>query len=491
MKLFELLKHFPELVVYNPQKLNPNITNITCHSQKVAPGSLFVAKRGAKEDGNRYSIDAVNRGAVVVLTEIINPELNAVQLKSTNILEAEGKLAHVLYGKPSDTMLMVGVTGTSGKTTTAYAIRHIFEMAKIHSGLIGTVEYIVGGVRIPAERTTPDAPTTHQLLYDMAKAGAKAGVMEVSSHALCQGRVEGIEFDIAAFTNLTHEHLDYHKSMEEYCDAKNLLIRSLVPKELAAKPHKPKCAVVNSDSPWLSRFLEGLRVDKLTYSILAQADLQAKNIAFSKQKTTFELHYKNRKYSVEIPLVGLFNVENMLAAIGVTLASGLSLDVIIAACKTFKGPPGRLERVENSKGLQIYIDYAHKEDALKNVLQTLRPCTKGKLIVVFGCGGDRDREKRPRMGQIAESLADLVILTSDNPRSEEPQAIIEEIKKGFKDFQKQYDILDRKEAIAFALSKATAEDIVLIAGKGHEKKQEFFDRVIPFDDVLVAYEATL
>lgn len=483
MKLETILTHFPEFVVHNPTKLNPTISGITCNSKLAQPGFLFVAKSGSREDGNKYSLDAIERGAVAIVAGCFNPSLpQEIQLISPNIIQDEGRIAHIVLNKPSEKLHMVGITGTSGKTTTSYAIRHILESSYMKSGLLGTVEYIVGGVSQLATRTTPDASTTHTLLSEMVDAHDQACIMEVSSHALCQGRVEAVDFDVAVFTNLSHEHLDYHSSMEEYAEAKNRLFSTL---------KTNKSAVVNLDSPWLSHIVKELKAPCLTYSTTQKADLQAVDISYSNLGTKFILHMQGTEYLVQTPLIGKFNVENALAAIGAGIKSGVPIEDIIRALSTFQGPPGRLQQVPNSKGLALYIDYAHKEDALRNVLDTLKACVKGRLMVVFGCGGDRDREKRSKMASVAEEYCDLVIVTSDNPRSEDPEKIIEEIAQGFKFPERHTYLIDRKAAIQYAVSQANQADIVLIAGKGHEKYQEFRHHTISFDDWTVTYEASL
>ncbi len=500
MKISDFLNAFPMIKAYG---LNDNdtylsdtcLTGVTSSSKDVRKGYLFVAKRGSKFDGRVYIPEAIERGAVAVLSECYTQNISVPQLVVEDLTLIEGDVCHNLNKKASDKLLMIGVTGTSGKTTTTYAIRHILEHQRQNIGLIGTVEYIMGPTRVEASRTTPDLASTHSLLHEMVKASADAAIMEVSSHALTQGRVDSVEFDIAVFTNLTHEHLDYHQTMDAYCEAKGRLFTGIKPKSISRKPHLPKVAVVNRDDLWCDKITSGLRVEKITYSLTQEADLRAHQIQMTNQGTSFEVIYKSRSYPVQIPLIGRFNIENILAALGATLAAGISIEHAIDACRTFNGPPGRLERVPNDVNLSVYVDYAHKEDALRKVLNTLRETLssskKGRLIVVFGCGGDRDREKRPKMGRAAEEIADVVIITSDNPRSENPLDIIDQICHGFKSPHNHIVLPDRRDAISYAIQIATSDDIVVIAGKGHEKKQEFRDHVVPFDDCQVASLATL
>ncbi|HXF28948.1 MAG TPA: UDP-N-acetylmuramoyl-L-alanyl-D-glutamate--2,6-diaminopimelate ligase, partial [Chlamydiales bacterium] len=383
-----------------------------------------------------------------------------------------------------------GITGTSGKTTVSYAVRHIFQALNLNPGLIGTIEYSFGTTSYPAQRTTPDVITNHKYLKEMVRHGAQACVMEVTSHALTQKRVAHIEYDIAVFTNLTHEHLDYHKTMNEYFASKLELFASLVPQKESIKDALPKVAIINADSNYAERIIAETRVDVLTYGIEKKAHLMGQNIRYTPQGTHFLATFEDEKAEFFWPLVGRFNVSNALAAIAVGLCLGLSLQELAPILQSFKSAPGRLEKVENKRGLHIYVDYAHKMDALQNVLSTLQECKKdkGKLITVFGCGGDRDKEKRPMMAKVAEEFSDVVIITSDNPRSEKPETIVEEICSGFTRKTNHFIELDRKQAIAKAIDMATSDDLILIAGKGHETKQEFAHHIIDFDDRIVAQE---
>jgi len=487
MKLKQLVKGLKEAVIKGSKEIE--ISGLSANSKLVGPGYLFVAKRGLKSDGNRFVRDAIQAGATSILSDIYDPSLGSItQIIHPDVVEAEAQLAANFYQNPSLELCMVGITGTSGKTTTSYAIRHIFETLNLQAGLIGTIEYAVGKNSYPAIRTTPDVITNHKLLKEMLKNGAQSCVMEVTSHALVQKRFAHIEYDIAVFTNLSHEHLDYHNTMEEYLKAKRILFENLAAKSECKKTAFPKMAVVNADSPWTEKLLEGLKLNVLSFGIEKQAHIVASDIRFTKEGSTFCVHTNDEKEEFFWPLVGRFNVYNALAAIGVGLTLGLSLEELVPILRNFYSAPGRLERIPNAQGLNIYVDYAHKVDALKNVLSTLRECTKGRLITLFGCGGDRDREKRPMMARAAEELSDVVIITSDNPRSEDPDAIIAEITSGFQHPERHLIEKDRAEAIKRAIELATPEDIVLLAGKGHETKQEFQHKVIDFDDRLHAKE---
>lgn len=479
MKLKHLIKDAPEVTVKGPKDIE--VMGIAANSHLVAPGFLFVAKRGANYDGSQFIPQAIASGASAILTDMYDPSLkNITQICSPHVERTEAFLASTFWGHPSQQLQMVGVTGTSGKTTTAYLVRHLFAHFKIQSGLMGTVVYIAGNRQHAAIRTTPDVITTHSFLNEVLQSGATACVMEVSSHALVQGRTDQVGFDTAIFTNLTHEHLDYHHTMEAYASAKSLLFKNLC--------QKPDClAVYNNDDSWANIIVGNTPARKISFSLESNADVTARNICFTNLDTSFDLHYAEKVAHVHWNLAGRYNVANALAAASAFLGRGYPLEEVSKGLETFSAPPGRLERVKNAKGLAIFVDYAHKEDALQKVLKTLREATPGKLIVVFGCGGDRDKQKRPKMAKVAEELADLVIVTSDNPRSENPTNIIREICTGFtKD--RHIVVPDRKNAIHEAIRRATTSDIVVIAGKGHERQQIFSHGTVPFDDCLVAQE---
>lgn len=482
MKLRKLFKDVKNAQIKSAK--DPEITGICSNSKLVAPGNLFIAKKGFIDDGSLYIIEAVAAGAGAILTDMYDPSLKqAVQIIHPAPDTIEGHLASIFHRNPSEELFMVGVTGTNGKTTTSFFLKYLMDqLSGQGSGLIGTIEYIVGQHRYQAVRTTPDVLTNQKMLRDMCNHGCKSAVMEVTSHALTQGRVDNIDFDAAVFTNLTLDHLDYHGTMDAYCSAKNLLFRNL------GKNKKHACAVVNNDSGWLGKIVEGCTAKILTYAIEGQADLKASTINLTPKGTEFQLHYEGDVYPVSIPLVGRFNVYNCLASIGVCLVKGEPLQKILPLLAKCPPIPGRLEAVSNNQELKIYVDFAHTDDALENVLETLAELKSGKIITVFGCGGDRDKSKRPRMGKVAEKYSDHVIITSDNPRSEVPEQICIQVAQGFIDAKKYQIEIDRKKAIHLAIKMAKPEDIVLIAGKGHEISQVFAHKTIEFNDRKVAEE---
>ncbi|MBS0654769.1 MAG: UDP-N-acetylmuramoyl-L-alanyl-D-glutamate--2,6-diaminopimelate ligase [Verrucomicrobia bacterium] len=483
MKLKQLLKQLPKDLAPVEVKGSKEIeiTGITANSQQILPGNLFIAKKGATFDGTRFIQEAFKAGAVAALTDMYDPSLKGlVQIICEDVVRLEAYLAAAFYEHPSDSMWMVGITGTNGKTTTTYAARHILEACGITCGLIGSIEYIVGKNRYISTLTTPDVCRNHKLLREMRSLGCSAAVCEVSSHALDQGRVAYIHYDVAVVTNLNHEHLDYHGSMESYFQAKARLLQEL---------GSDKVALVNADDPWADRFIAASRAKVLTFGIENNADIQAKQIQLSVSGSRFIVSYRGEEQSFSIPLVGRFNVYNALAATGVALTRGIHLKDSASALASFPTVSGRLEPVVNPRGLHIFVDHAHKPVALQNVLQTLKEVQAGRIITVFGCGGDRDRQKRPLMAQISEEFSDITIVTSDNPRSESPQAIVDEIVSGFARPQEHIIELDRRKAIRKAVELAKPGDIILIAGKGHETQQIIASRSIDFDDRIVAGEA--
>lgn len=477
MKLKKLFKDIDEALIKGSKELE--VTGICSNSKFAAPGNLFIAKKGLVDDGVNFISEAIQAGAIAILTDMYDPSLkNVTQVIHPRPAHIEGEITARYYQNPSDELFMVGITGTNGKTTTSYLIKYLFDQLDKSNpaGLIGTIEYLVGNHRHQATRTTPDVVTNHKMLREMCHQGCKSCIMEVTSHALDQGRVNHIHFDVAVFTNLTLDHLDYHKSMEDYCNAKNKLFSSL-------QTH----AVVNKDSPWTEKIIKGSKAKILTYGLNKPADLYATDIKLSSDGTIFTLHYQEKEIICNIPLVGRFNVYNCLAATAVCLLKGHPLEKIIRLLPSLPAVSGRLEPVKNTLGLKILVDFAHTGDALENVLECLSEFKTQKIITVFGCGGDRDSTKRPKMARVAEKYSDLCIVTSDNPRSEDPQKIIDDIIKGFE--STHYIIEpDRKAAIELAIQKANPGDILLIAGKGHETYQIFAHKTIEFDDRKVAKE---
>lgn len=459
------------------------ITGICANSKLVAPGNLFIAKKGLSHDGAEFIPEAIAAGAVAVLTDLYNPFLpDVVQVIHSDVNMVEALFAKEYYDLADEKLFLVGITGTNGKTTTACLVKHILDKLGSLCGLISSIEWIIGTHHFSTNQTTPDVLTNFKLFNDMALAKCKSCAMEVSSHALDQGRVKEIEFDVAVFTNLDQDHLDYHLSIQKYLQAKLKLFE-----QLGRTTHKgPKTAIINLDSAYAEEIIKNTKVQVLTYGIDSRADLYASQIKLTPEGIECFVHYRQEKIKMITSLIGKHNLYNLLAGTGVGLSRGYSLKKIIHVLKSFNQVPGRLEKVANSKGLHIFVDYAHTENALECVLSALREIKKGKLIVVFGCGGNRDRQKRAKMGNIAEKLADVVIVTTDNPRQEDPQEIVKDILKGCKNPNAVLTILNRKEAIFSAIERGSSEDIVLIAGKGHETCQVFSQQSVVFDDRLVA-----
>lgn len=477
MKLKTLLKTLPRsllesLVIKGSKEIE--ITGVSAHSKYVAPGHLFVAKRGSSFDGNLYIRDACLSGATAILTDLYNPCCSTLtQLIHPELTRLEPLLARAFHKEPSKELFMVGVTGTNGKTTTTCCIKQLLDGFGISTGLIGTLGYEVGQAHYEATHTTPDVCTNQKLLRDMVRHACKAAAMEVTSHALHQGRVAGIDFNVALFTNLTQDHLDYHQTMESYAEAKRTLFTSLLPSATA---------IFNADSPYCAFMQEGTKARILTYGIEKSADIKAEDVKLLPEGSTLTVHYQGKSQSLFVPLPGRFNLYNLLGALSVCLTRQIPLKDACSAIRNIQPIPGRLERIENSLNKWVYVDFGHTEDALRQTLTALRELTHKKIIHVFGCGGDRDPHKRPKMAAASEELAHYSIVTNDNPRSEQDSDIAKDILKGFSQNARYHIQLDRKEAIKTALEMAQEGDIVLISGKGHETRQIFARHAIDFDD---------
>jgi UDP-N-acetylmuramoyl-L-alanyl-D-glutamate--2,6-diaminopimelate ligase len=445
------------------------ISGLAYSSQSVTPGALFFCVPGFRSDGHDFAPDAVARGAAALVTER-RLDLGVPEIVVDDVRAAMGPAAARFYGDPTAELDVVGITGTNGKTTTAYLVRHLLEAAGRQTGLLGTVKRVVGGIEEDVERTTPEAIDLQETFRRMRDGGDRAVAMEVSSHALELGRVAGIRFACRVFTNLTQDHLDFHETMEAYFAAKRRLFE------------EPGPAVVNVDDEYGRRIAAG--VDAVTFGIENDADYRARDIDFDVNGSRFTLETPDGELRIESPLAGLFNVQNLLGAI----AAVRSLGVEEVSLEGFGRVPGRFEAVDEGQDFGVLVDYAHTPDSLENVLRAARELARGKLHVVFGAGGDRDRGKRPLMGDAARRLADRVLVTSDNPRSEDPEAIIDEVMEGAgPDAERE---VDRRRAIARVIEEAEPGDVVVIAGKGHEQGQEFENgRKEPFDDVTVAREA--
>lgn len=466
--------------------LDSPCTGVTHDSRRVEAGFVFVALRGLKADGAEFAPQAVASGAVAIVAE--RPPAAPIGVPWMTVSDAHlalALLAAEFFGHPSREMRVAGITGTNGKTTTSYLVSAIFEAAGIKSGLTGTVAYRIGSSEFAATRTTPEAPDVQGLMRQMVKAECGACVMEVSSHALALRRVEGMRFAAGVFTNLTRDHLDFHSDMESYFAAKRRLFEML-PEDAPA--------VLNVDDPRGVALLDVAR-RPVSYAITRTADVTPGPLSFSLGGLDFDARTPHGVVRVKSKLVGKPNVYNILAAVATTAALGIPLDAIERGLAQLQGVPGRFELVSSAADdITVVVDYAHTDDALRNLLETARPLAERRLITVFGAGGDRDRTKRPLMGMVAARLSDVVVVTSDNPRSEDPLRIIEEVRRGAEAEIRQRGseviaIVDRREAIRRAVAEAAAGDMVLVAGKGHEKYQEINGRVLPFDDVAVAREA--
>ena len=480
MQLKYLIQNLPDAVGIGPT--DREIVSLAYDSRKVKPGTLFAALRGEKVDGRAFIEPAIAAGAIAILGEKLDPDQRFTAINVSDPRAALADVAAAFYQFPAQRLKMIGVTGTNGKTTTTFLIKHICEKEMLRCGLLGTVRYEVGDRILPAARTTPESLDVHEMLSQMRSAGCKAAVMEVSSHALAQNRVRCIEWDCAVFTNLTQDHLDYHGTMEKYFDAKSLLFTGL------GSQKKKAVAVVNADDRYGARLSKMCEVPVLTYGLGVRADFRASEIKTEFSGTSYQLDARGKSFLVRLPLIGRFNVYNSLAAIAAASALGIEVRNAVVALANAPHVPGRLEAAPVKRQFRIFIDYAHTDDALVNVMKTLRELSPRRLIVVFGCGGNRDKAKRPKMAAAIDELADWGIVTSDNPRKEDPLAIIEDIKKGFRG--QNYEVVpDRREAIFKAIGMAQPRDIVLLAGKGHEAYQEFADYTVPFDDVNTAVQA--
>jgi len=484
MLLKTLTAAIPTRQIVGP--LDRPVESIAYDSRRVQKNSLFVALRGEHSDGHQFIGQAIDLGATAIVSEREEKHTRATSVVVENSRHALADLATVFYGRPIRRLKMAGVTGTNGKTTTTFLIKHICDKAGLRCGLIGTVRYEIGERILPAIRTTPESLDLQELLGKMADAGCKAAVMEVSSHALAQERTRGLEWDVAVFTNLTQDHLDFHKTMEGYFDAKVKLFTGLADQEWKTK----NVAILNADDRYGAMLINRIdrRIPVVTYGMGVQADFRASNYRMEFGGTSYQLDARGKSYLVRVPLIGRFNVANSMAALAAAASLNINLREAILSLAKSPQVPGRLEAVPAKRQFQIFVDYAHTEDALLNVLKTLRELEPNRLIVVFGCGGDRDRQKRPLMGQVADQSADYSIITSDNPRKEDPNLIIAEAEKGFRSGRYE-KIPDRAEAISRAIALAQPRDIVLIAGKGHETYQEFADYTVPFDDAQVARQA--
>ncbi|KYO66676.1 UDP-N-acetylmuramoyl-L-alanyl-D-glutamate--2,6-diaminopimelate ligase [Thermovenabulum gondwanense] len=473
-ELIEILKEVKKV----SGNINVTIEDIQYDSRKIKKNSLFVAITGFKDDGHKYINDAIINGACAVISE------REVEIKQEEILyivvensrKALSTVSDYFYESPSKNMKIVGVTGTNGKTTTTYLIKEIFQNAGLNAGVIGTLGIFVNGVLFPSERTTPESLELHKTFYEMRKNGIEYVSMEVSSHSLKLSRVDDISFEVGVFTNLTQDHLDFHPDFEDYYLSKRKLF------SLSKK------AAINADDFHGNRLMNEIKIPSISYAIENDADVKANNVKISEDGVSYDLIYRGEKININYQVPGKFSVYNSLAAISAALLLGIDLNTSAKAISKVKGVPGRFEPIKEGQNFSVIVDYAHTPDGLENVLNTIKSFAKGRIITVFGAGGDRDKTKRPKMGKIVSELSDYFIITSDNPRTEDPVKIIEDIEAGVDPAKSYEKIVDRREAIKKAIEIAQKDDVILIAGKGHENYQIIKDRIIPFDDREVARE---
>ena len=490
-----MIKRLTELAALLPNARllgdDAEITSIERDSRCVRKGALFACITGAHVDAHSFIPNVARAGARAILTERENVDVPAglSVLHVPNIQEALDVITPYFYDYPARSMRVIGITGTNGKTTTSYLLRAILRHAGKRVGLVGTIQVMMEDEVFPTANTTPDVIVMQQLLAEMRTRGMDVVVMEVSSHALDQGRVAGIEFDTAVFTNLTQDHLDYHKTMENYARAKARLF-DLVSQQ---GTKSGKTAVLNADDGASATMRAHTRCPIISYGVEQSADLAARDVHLAQDGMELTLVHEGAPLGhLHIGITGLFNVSNVLAATGSALAEKISAEDIVSALRAFTGVPGRFELVRAGQDFSVIVDYAHTPDGMENVLRTARAVTVGRIIAVFGCGGDRDRTKRPIMGRMAAELADVVVLTSDNPRTENPAAILDEVETGVlpvigtKPYEK---LVDRRTAIFHAVQTARAGDTVVILGKGHETYQILKDKTIHFDDRETAREA--
>jgi len=486
VKLKKLLKNIPYKEIKGPKDIE--ISSITQDSRLASYNGLFIAKKGKNFDGSKFLDEAIFSGSNAAIVDIYDPFLkNITQVIVDDTTSIEADIAANFYENPSKKLFNIGITGTNGKTTTNYLIKHILDQNEKKTALLGTIEYILGNTKIEAKLTTPDSINIQKYLKEAVDNDLKYLCMEVSSHGLEQNRQKNIDFDIAIFTNLSLDHLDYHNNFENYKNAKKKLFDSLNEKAIS---------IVNIDDENFKHLIKDTKSQIFTYSTKQIADLFATDIKYSLKGTKFTLNYKNEKMDFFTPLIGEYNIYNVLAAISIGIRLKIDLKKLKEDLKIFKAVKGRLEKVKNNKNLNIFIDFAHTPDALENVLKTLKNIlnqenlkniNKPKIINVFGCGGNRDKSKRALMAKISEKFSDISIVTSDNPRNEDPQKIIDDIKAGF--LSKNTNVIiekDRKKAIEIAIKLANSQDIIIITGKGHETYQIFENVTVEFDDSIVS-----
>ena len=479
MKLAELLHEVPVLV--SGADPTAEVSSLAYNSRAVRPGSLFFAIQGEKADGHAYIPQALERGAIAVVSERPAPsELAPRWIQVSVMRRALADAGRTFFGHPEQHLTLIGITGTNGKTTISYLVESVLQAGGIPCGVFGTIEYRMIGKAREATNTTPESLDLISCFADLVAAGGKAAVMEVSSHALAQERVWGFQFEVAVFTNLTQDHLDYHKDFEHYFLAKRRLFEGL-----GTPP--PNWAVINIDDPWGAKLLELPYPHRLTYGLNGDAQVKPNHLKSSPAGTEATIVTPAGKVEVVSPLIGRANLANILASVATGVGMGIPSAKIAEGIANLKAVPGRFERVDEGQPFLVVVDYAHTDDALKNVLRTARELVHNRLIVLFGCGGERDRTKRPRMGEAAGTLADFVVLTSDNPRSEDPLLIMADALVGLQRTGKPYIAeVDRGTAVRKALEEAREGDVIVLAGKGHETYQVLKEGKVDYDDRVVA-----
>lgn len=481
MKLHTLVNVLPLVKLPNE---NPDIIDIVQDNRKIVEGSLFICIKGLTVDGHMFAKEAEEKGAVAIIAEKpVDVSIPVIIVKDSK--RAMAILADAFYDQPTKKLQLIGITGTNGKTTTSHLIEQIKRDANELTGLIGTMYIRIGDQIKETKNTTPDSMTLQKTFKEMVDLNVNSAIMEVSSHALDQGRVMGCDYDIAVFTNLTQDHLDYHHTMEEYRRAKSLLFSQL---GNTYDHDHPKFAIINTDDPASAKIQKETAAHIISYGIDSEADFFAYNIKMSASGTVFTLKSPEGLHEVHLQLIGKFSVYNVLAAIAATYVSGIPIEQIIHSIESVKGVAGRFELVNGGQDFPIIVDYSHTPDSLENVLKTIKHFAEKRIFVIVGCGGDRDKTKRPIMAQIACQYGTDPIFTSDNPRSEDPIEILKDMEAGVKG--KEYQLIpDRREAIFYGVKNASSGDVILIAGKGHETYQQIGDKILEFDDRVVALEA--
>ncbi len=481
MKLIELFQDVEYDIISGDPDVE--ISGVQYDSRKATPGSLFVCIVGFKTDGHLFAPEAITKGAAAVLVEkIVDVPAGVVVIQTSNTRKALAVLARNYYGKPDRALRVIGVTGTNGKTTTTHLIKAILEEAGKKTAILGTLYAKIGQIEMDLGRTTPEALEIEEFMSLCCREKAEYVVMEVSSHALDLHRVDEIQFNAAVYTNLTQDHLDYHQDMEHYLQSKIKLFKMV--------DGEDSFSIINADDQYADYFIEAAGDQYHTYGVDQPADVQASELSFSLKGSSFKFNYQGKAVSLNMQLIGRFSVYNALAAIAYAVAEGVETKVIKKAIEKVQGVSGRFEQVPSGRDFTVIVDYAHTPDGLENILKTSRQIVENRLITVFGCGGDRDRTKRPLMGEIAARYSDFCVVTSDNPRSEEPEAIIADIIPGLDRVENsRYAIIvDRREAIRHAINFGKKGDLIIVAGKGHETYQLVKDKVLEFDDRKVAAE---